>query len=192
MAVNRLTPLGGRQYGVSSMEYLLPAVHFLGLLLLWLVVPVMVARWRLGRRMRVFRFPKTARLNWLVVLCAAAFIPASGWLVVSGFVADAFQLWQDDSAGKTMAFRPILSVCAVLLTLGASLGWVLWQAASALFSRPERLLFRATSSLVLIRVYLTVMLLLVFAGFGFKGRSSIGLTAICCGKWMRTSPLGAI
>ncbi|RYD20388.1 MAG: hypothetical protein EOP88_15225, partial [Verrucomicrobiaceae bacterium] len=56
MAVNRLTPLGGREFGMRGTLMMLPLAHFVGLWLLWLVVPVQVIRWRLRRRAGHFGF----------------------------------------------------------------------------------------------------------------------------------------
>jgi hypothetical protein len=50
MVVNRLTPLGGRDLTVTGAAHWMPVGHFLGLWILWLVVPVQVVRWRMAKR----------------------------------------------------------------------------------------------------------------------------------------------
>ena len=83
MAVNRLTPLGGREFGVRGTLLLMPAGHFLGLWILWLTLPVQIVRWRLARRAAGFGFPGPSWLGWLAVACTAAFIPMIGWTAIS-------------------------------------------------------------------------------------------------------------
>ena len=62
----------------------MPAGHFLGLLLLWLTLPVQVVRWRLAKRAGGFGFPGPSLIGWLAVTCAAAFVPLIGWAAISG------------------------------------------------------------------------------------------------------------
>ncbi len=167
MMVNRLTPLGGRQFAVSWLVMLLPTVHFIGLLMLWLVVPVMVIRWRLGKIAAVFGFAKRTRVDWLVVFCAVALIPLSGWVVVSGAAKEFFTLTLNKILTKEMLekFMPTLAVVLLFVVI---IGWLWHQVSSAVLSRPNLFLHRVTISLVLVRVYLSIMLLLVGSTLAFK------------------------
>lgn len=56
LAVTRLTPLGGRDYGASYFLFLFPGVQLVALLLALLAAPAVVVRWRLGKRLAPFGF----------------------------------------------------------------------------------------------------------------------------------------
>ena len=83
MGINRLTPLGGREFGMRGTALPMPAGHFLGLLVLWLVVPVQIIRWRLAKRAGGFGFSGPSRIGWVAVVCAVAFVPWIGWIAIS-------------------------------------------------------------------------------------------------------------
>ena len=188
MSVNRLTPLGGRQFGVVGMELLLPAVHFLGLLFLWLILPVMVVRWRLSKAAGVFGFPKTMRSGWLAVVGLVAFVPAIGWFVVSGVSKDFIKLWADTTVYKDVPLASMVTGILVIWTLSILLSWVIWQASSAVFSRPSGLIFRTTSALIMVRVYAAVLLLLALASMGFKASEQYWFDRDLLGKADASKP----
>lgn len=158
MVVNRLTPLGGRAFGVSGLEVLLPAGHFLGLFLVWLTLPVQVVRWRLMKRAGGFGFAKPARSGWLAVTCAAAVVPLLGWAVISR-VGDA---WLEDFSRWPWQFHAAVG-CAGVATL-----WILGSISLAMLGRADRHLNRATSGLVLVKAYAVAMLITALASSGFK------------------------
>ena len=169
MVVNRLTPLGGRQFGMLGNGMMMPAAHFLGLLVLWLVVPAQVANWRLAKRAGVFGFPKTSQVGWFAVVCAAAFVPLIGWAVVSdshnvfpGIAMTSMKLKDLFSSTPTLVFIIALG------PLGISILWVLFRISVALFCRATHLIWAATSSMVLVQVYATAMVLITLASVGFK------------------------
>jgi hypothetical protein len=54
LIVTRLTPLGGREYGVLYFDEYLPGVPLLALLLGLLIAPAIVVRWRLTKRLAPF------------------------------------------------------------------------------------------------------------------------------------------
>jgi len=165
MAVNRLTPLGGRALGVRGTALLMPAGHFLGLLILWLTLPAQVVRWRLAKRAGGFGFAGPSLIGWLAVACAAAFVPMIGWAAISGTEGP----WRvglefDLPAAQLMPLQ--FWVAAALASL--SLLWVVGSISFAMLGRPDRHLYRATSALVLVRAYAVGMLVIALASIGFK------------------------
>lgn len=79
-ALLRLTPLGGQDWGlIKGGAGVVVAADFLTLSLLLLVVPVLVARWRLGRRAAALGIcAGRPLLGWLAVAAAAALVPLLG------------------------------------------------------------------------------------------------------------------
>ena len=165
MAVNRLTPLGGRALGVQGMGLLMPGAHFFGLLLLWLTLPVQVVRWRLAKRAGGFGFAGASLMGCLAAACAAAFVPMIGWAAISGMDGswmDALALDPEDTSKMPLQFW----AAAALAIL--SLLWVVGAISLALLGRADRHLYRATSALVLVRSYAAALLVIALATIGFK------------------------
>ncbi|MGL4398258.1 MAG: hypothetical protein ACRCXD_00185 [Luteolibacter sp.] len=160
MAVNRLTQLGGRAFGVQGMGLLLPAGHFFGLLLLWLTLPVQIVRWRLAKRAGAFSFPKPSRIGWLTGVSAILFVPMMGWAAVSQ-VGDSW--W---SVG-TLPERPWQFWLAVGLGGVALLG-VMVSISIAMLGRADRHFYQASSALVMVKVFAVAMLVIALASVGFK------------------------
>jgi hypothetical protein len=75
LTLTRLTPLGGRETGISFHSFLFPLVHFELMLLLILTVPPLVLRWRLSGKIAPFGLATGFPPLWLV-------IPAFGTLAV--------------------------------------------------------------------------------------------------------------
>ena len=142
MGVNRCTPLGGRDWGLKGLNGLLPMAQFLGMALLMLVVPVLVARWRLGLRAGCFGLGGgRSWLGWIAVLGAAVGIPLSGWIAPIESHRDAWQ--------------PMLLGLAALPA-----GWLLAVSLRALFGSDRlRLLTRGVIARALVPVYAVAMLL---------------------------------
>jgi hypothetical protein len=157
MVVNRLTPLGGRAFGAHGMELLMPGAHFFGLLLLWLTLPVQVVCRRLARRAGGFGFPNPSPVGWLAVACAAAFVPVVGWAAIS----KAGDSWLSELSNWPWQFWAATAL-AGLPTL-----WVLGSISLAMLGRADRHLYRATSALVLVKVYAVAMLIIALASLGF-------------------------
>ena len=173
MAVNRQTPLGGREFGAL----LMPAGHFLGLWALWLILPAQIVRWRLAKRAGGFGFPGPSWMGWLAVACAAAFVPMIGWAAISGSYEVFWLHWVHSTGidspinpGASWAFR----LAAALL--GTSVLWLAVSLSIALLSRAERQLYRATSSRVLVTVYLAALLVSALATIGFKASQQYWFT----------------
>lgn len=51
LAINRLTPLGGRDYGIQAFHFLFPGIHLVAIVLNLLLAPAIVIRWRLSKRL---------------------------------------------------------------------------------------------------------------------------------------------
>lgn len=56
LIVTRLTPLGGREYGAMFFVLAFPGVQYAALLLALLIVPAILVRWRLSKRLAPFGF----------------------------------------------------------------------------------------------------------------------------------------
>ena len=165
MAVNRLTPLGGRALGVEGMGLLMPGAHFVGLLLLWLTLPVQVVRWRLAKRAAGFGFAGPSLIGCLAAACAAAFVPMIGWAAISGVAGswmDALELDVEDVADMPWQFWTALELAVV------SVLWVAALVSLAMLGRADRHLYRATSALVLVRTYAAALLVIALGSIGFK------------------------
>jgi hypothetical protein len=184
LAVNRLTPLGGREFGMLGNGMLLPAGHFVGLILLWLTVPILVTRWRLGKRAVGLGFTKAGWLGWIAVACAAAFVPLIGWAAISQSYAPDWRFWMEDlgielpeSPGEPWRFGVAFGF------LGAPLLWVIFCTFRALLSPTRRVIHHATVARVLVRVFTMAMLLLAILTIGFKAAEN---------HWFQRETLGRV
>jgi hypothetical protein len=169
MGINRLTPLGGRAFGMKGPFMLMPACHFLGLVVLWLVVPVQIIRWRLAKRAGGFGFSGHSRIGWVAVACAVAFVPWIGWAAIS----ESFPLWWvlsmnalgiqlDVTGGSPWLFWQ------ALVLLGIPALWLAGVAVRALFCRADRQLHRAAAARVLVVSSAAALAVLCLASQGFK------------------------
>jgi hypothetical protein len=140
-ALNRLTPLGGRDFSVFGMKFVLPLGHFFTLFLLWLIVPILVTRWRLTRRAACFGFSKRGSwTGWVAVLLVVAYSVGIGMAV-------------PDSSMEMVA-----AVTALLLLPKL---WLPTVAGRALLGNNRRLLISGTIARVLVPVYASAMLLMI-------------------------------
>jgi hypothetical protein len=57
LTINRLTPLGGRAYGIQAFLFHFPAIHLAAILLSLLLAPAVLIRWRLSIRLDPFGIP---------------------------------------------------------------------------------------------------------------------------------------
>jgi hypothetical protein len=169
MVINRLTPLGGLDFAISGTALLMPTGHFLGLWMLWLVVPVQVVRWRMAIRAGRLGFSRPSWVGWLAVGCAVAFVPMIGWAAVSRSFADLWLEWVAE-LGVGVAAAPGLP-WRLWTALGLAAMAVIWQLVAISFTllgRTDRQLHWAAFSRVLMPVHATILLVLVFAIFGFR------------------------
>ena len=171
MAVNRLTPLGGMEFGMYRVGLLMPTAHFLALLILWLIVSLHVIRWRLARKAGMFGFSKPSWMSWLAVACAVAFVPLAGWAVIThAFGAwEDWLIWQHPKEWHLPGWSAfLLPGWFAILALGICLLWLGALAFLALFSRPERQMHRTASSRILGRTLAVAMIALILAAPAFK------------------------
>ncbi len=169
MAVNRLTPLGGRDFGIRGTLILMPAGHFLGLWFLWLILPAQIVRWRLAKRAVGLGFPRPSWMGWLAFASAAAFVPMIGWAAISHSYGAFWIDWMENigvknpaAPGKTLAFWLASALLGVLVL------WVMISISVSLLGRADRQVYRTTSSFVLIKAYAAILLVIVIATSGFK------------------------
>lgn len=169
MAINRFTPLGGRELGIMGSLLLLPATHFLGLVLLWLLVPIPLIHWRLGLRAKAFGFGQDNRWSWIGIASALAFVPVVGWAATTGTMPDFWMhklQWPGvDIKGPGASGFPI---CIATALLAVAVGMLLALAGSALLCRVPSLLHRATVARVLIPIYLFALVLILAVAPLFK------------------------
>ena len=71
LAITRLTPLSAREWSMRSSAFIQPVSQYGSMLLMMIILPPVIAAWRLGRRDKVFGLG--TRFQWLGWLaCAAA------------------------------------------------------------------------------------------------------------------------
>lgn len=167
--VNRLTPLGGREFGMLGNALLLPTAHFAGLLVLWLTVPAQVARWRLAKRAGALGFRKAGISGWIVVACATAFIPLIGWAAISQSYPDYWDSLLENLSielpgdpQSAWKFHLALGVVAIPLL------WIFGVVLQALLSRADRVMHHAILTQILVRSSAAGMIFLALAPHGFK------------------------
>jgi len=171
MAVNRLTPLGGHQFGMLGSAFLLPFGHFLGLIVLWLVVPLQIVRWRMAKRAAGLGFPQAPWQGWLAAAAAMAFIPLIGW---AGISRSYTPFWADwiEHLGIYLNFAPIRTksgLCWLAIgVLAIPVFWLCISLCRALLSVPHRLMHPATTARVLVKIFPVAMVLIALATMAFK------------------------
>lgn len=146
--INRLTPLGGQDLSIYGLNFILPTAQFVALVFLLIIMPILIARWRIGKQSAVFGFKwKRPWLGWATVTSAASYV------VLIGFVAlHASVVW---------------IVIASLLLLFPML-WMLAVGLGAVIAKRPKLLMSATVARLLIPVYATAMLMMILLVPVFK------------------------
>ena len=142
LAIYRLTPLGARDWSIAASAYLVPAGQVAAMGFLMILLPVLVARWRLGRRGAMLGWQKgRAWMGWTAVICGALSLPVFGLSFANGKGSE-----------------------AVMMTAAALLGILVltWLVIGirAIFSKRPALLRRVTLSRVLVPAYALGMLLM--------------------------------
>lgn len=151
MMVNGLTPFGGRDWSIAGNHFLMPMAHYVCLMVLMTMLPVMILRRRLAVKAGVLGFT-AERAFWpgIAVVLAVVLVPGIGWFASS----DSY--W---GCAPASAFLVVLAL--VLLCAGVS---------RALFTaRETRLLRCAVASRALVPAYASVMLLMAIAATAHKG-----------------------
>lgn len=156
LAIQRLTPLGGRDFGLQIIDLRIrwgtvipiPLAQFVGLAVLIIISSLLVTRWRLGVRSSSLGFPTmTSWTGCIAVISAAGFIPIIGWEI---------------PVVVKLAIYPALGVLALAVL------WLVAVAARALTGNPETLFHRSSTARVLEPAYGFAMLLLICAVPIFK------------------------
>ena len=151
LLITRLTTLGGSEAnifaGAIKLPYdgvvLLPMAQFTGLFFMMLIPPILIARWRLGKRAGFFGFGKTGLwLGAIAFISAAAFIPVLGW-------------------GVTRESEVALMISWGLLVI--PIAWVLVVVIRAMTAGADTLLHLTTTARVLVPAYSVAMLVLLTA-----------------------------
>lgn len=142
LAIYRLTPLGARDWSIAASAFLVPSGQVAAMGFLMIVLPVLVARWRLGKRGAMLGWRKgRAWMGWTAVICGAISLPVFGLSFANGKGSE-----------------------AVMMTAAALLGILVltWLVIGirAVFSKRPALLRRVTLSRVLVPAYALGMLLM--------------------------------
>lgn len=149
MIINQLTPLGGRDWSILGNHLMLPMAQFFGMAVVMLLVPILVARWRLGKKAAVLGI-MGEKSAWgpRAVVCAATLIPVCGWFAP-----------REPELEWYLLLVPLAFFLIVFPVL-----WLVANLCRALFASGElRLLRRAVVSRALIPAYATAMLLQMMA-----------------------------
>ncbi len=162
IVINRFTPWGGRGFGIAGSTGLLPIGQFVGLWVLWIVVPVIVVRIRLAIRAGIFGFSRgNLWVPSIAAACAAAYVPIVGWAAVTGTVPQWWVLhlhFPDTGVDRVVNETPLRIAFGML---GVPILWLFATAGGALLSGSGALLHRATAVRVLIPTYAMAMLLIL-------------------------------
>jgi hypothetical protein len=142
LAIYRLTPLGARDWSIAASAFLVPAGQVAAMGFLMIVLPVLVARWRLGKRGAMLGWRKGRPwMGWTAVICGALSLPVFGLSFASGKGSEA-----------------VMMIAATLLGI-LVLTWLV-LGLRAVFSKRPALLRRVTLSRVLVPAYALGMLLM--------------------------------
>lgn len=151
LAITRLTSLGGSEAnifaGFIDLPYfdgvLLPMAQFTCLFFMMLILPILIARWRLGKRAAFFGFGKASLWPGAIAfISAAAAIPVLGWAV-------------------TEASDIALKISWGLFVI--PIAWILVVVIRAMTAGASHLLHLTTSARVLVPAYSAAMLILLMA-----------------------------
>jgi hypothetical protein len=142
LAIYRLTPFGARDWSIAASAFLVPSGQVAAMGFLMIVLPVLVARWRLGRRGAMLGWRKSHPwLGWTAVICGALSLPLFGLSFANG-------------KGSETVMMIAAGLLGVLVLTGLILGL------RAVFSKRPALLRRMTLSRTLIPAYALGMLLM--------------------------------
>lgn len=139
--LNRFTPLGGRDLSIYGLTFVLPMAHFFALVLLLLIVPILIARWRLAKRAVSFGF------DW-----------SKSWIGWSAVISTIFYIV---GIGFMPHFKSMSTVAAVTAFLILPKIWLLAIAARALLAKSASLLMSSTIARVLVPAYASAMLIMI-------------------------------
>lgn len=145
LALCRLTPLGARDWSVAASAFLVPSGQTAAMTWLMILLPVLIARWRLGRRGAVIGFQGSpSRWRWFAVACGALALPVFGLSFARG-------------KGSEAVMMTAAGLLGVLV-----LEWLV-TGIRAMFSKRPALLRRVTLSRLLVPAYALGMLLMALS-----------------------------
>lgn len=173
LGVNRFTPLGGRDFSLFATGLLVPAGHFVGLWMLWLLLPPQLIRWRLARRAITTNFRPPQWLAWVAIISAAASVPVIGYAAVT-LAQTADTAWMDfhllefaPAFEMAMNGAPALLWAAIGLFLLPTL-WLCISIGSALLGGTKTQVHCSVSASALIPVYMLTLPILLLSILGFQ------------------------
>ena len=142
LAIYRLTPLGARDWSIAASAFIVPSGQVAAMGFLMILLPVLVARWRLGKRGAMLGWQKgRAGQGWTAAICGALSLPGFGLSFASG-----------------KGSQPVMMTAAALLGILVLASLVI--GIRAVFCRRATLLRRVTLSRVLVPAYALGMLLM--------------------------------
>ncbi len=189
MAVNRLTSLGGHSFGMIGNAMLLPAGHFFGLIVLWLLLPLQIARWRLATTARALTFPRASWVGWIAVAAAVAFVPLIGWAGISRSFPPFWAGWIEHLGIVLSSIRENsglwwLAICVLAIPVF----WLGFCLDRALMSSSLRLLQHATVARILVKTFPVAMLLIALATMAFKASEKSWFQRDNMNRWDTAKP----
>ena len=135
LTISRLTPLGGREYGINHFLYLFPGIHLLAIAMNLLLAPALLLRWRLSKRLSPFGTgAKGGRISGLVLLAILIWSLAALPVLV--------RFGQGERILIGLCFVPMLWVTNVFL-----------NAVHCILGKAQKRLIRATASAALPTAY---------------------------------------
>ncbi len=141
--ITRLTPLGAREWSVMASDFIQPLGQFGSMVFGMIILPVLIANWRLAKRGAVFGLASgNQRLGWLAAAAAISGVPVYGATISYGRVHGMF--WY-----------------ASLGLSGVAALWILTGMGLSLFGRQSQALRRAILTRILPPVWVFGMLLFV-------------------------------
>lgn len=141
--IQRLTPLSGQEWSVMASRLIGPSGQAGSALWLMVLLPLLVARWRLSLRAGAIGLASRTRIwTWVCVALGIAALPVFG----TGFLSGTVNMVPIEAAGAMLG---ALKLCVLIIGI------------RALFGRRNQLLRRVTLSRILIPAYATGMLLMM-------------------------------
>jgi hypothetical protein len=147
LLVTRLTPLGGREYGATFFVFTFPGVQYAALLLALLIVPAILVRWRLVKRLAPFGFGD----RFTVPLALAVMAMIAVWSLAALPVVE--QLTKVDLLNHftfaALAAPPVLCLCLLFA-----------NALRSILGKPAARLAQCATAIAVLPAYPIAILLL--------------------------------
>lgn len=148
LLITRLTPLGGRGYGVMFFQMAFPGVQYAALLLALLIVPAVVIRWRLGKILAPFGFgdrftvPLALAVLAMIAVWSLAALPFVEFLMGKKLPMNDFTL-------AALAAPPVLCLCLLFA-----------NALRSILGKPAARLAQCATAIAVLPAYPIAILLL--------------------------------